>query len=70
MAAAADGKNGDLQRYQAYLETLTFIQIDSRLGGKVGWSDITQKILIEASNRWPSATTHVIGPGHNPMNQF
>jgi RNA polymerase sigma-70 factor (ECF subfamily) len=37
-----------LQRFQVYLETLTFIQIDPRLRGKVGWSDIIQKTLIEA----------------------
>jgi RNA polymerase sigma-70 factor (subfamily 1) len=37
-----------LQRFQAYLQTLTFIQIDPRLRGKAGWSDVIQKTLIEA----------------------
>jgi len=49
MPALTDRKNGDLQRFQAYLETLTFIQIDPRLRGKFGWSDIIQNTLIEAS---------------------
>lgn len=48
MPASSARENGDLQRFQAYLETLTFIQIDPRLRGKVGWSDIIQKTLIEA----------------------
>ncbi len=48
MSASTDRRDGDLQRFQAYLETLTFIQIDPRLRGKVGWSDIVQKTLIEA----------------------
>jgi RNA polymerase sigma-70 factor (ECF subfamily) len=47
MSASADRKNGDLLRFKAYLETLTFIQIDPRLRGKFGWSDIIQKTLIE-----------------------
>lgn len=48
MSASTDRRDGDLQGFQAYLETLTFIQIDPRLRGKVGWSDIVQKTLIEA----------------------
>jgi RNA polymerase sigma-70 factor (ECF subfamily) len=48
MSASADRKNGDLQRFKAYLETLTLIQIDPRLRGKFGLSDIIQKTLIEA----------------------
>lgn len=48
MSAPTDRRDGDLQRFQAYLETVTFIQIDPRLRGKVGWSDIVQKTLIEA----------------------
>ena len=48
MSASTDQRDGDLQRFQAYLETLTFIQIDPRLRSKVGWSDIIQKTLIEA----------------------
>jgi RNA polymerase sigma-70 factor (subfamily 1) len=41
--------NQALEKYRAYLETLTFIQIDPRLWGKFGWSDIIQKTLIEAT---------------------
>jgi RNA polymerase sigma-70 factor (subfamily 1) len=48
MSASADRANRSLERFQAYLETLTFIQIDPRLRGKEGWSDIIQKTLIEA----------------------
>jgi RNA polymerase sigma-70 factor (subfamily 1) len=49
MPASTDRANRDLQRFQAYLETLTFLQIDPRLRGKFGWSDIIQKTLFEAS---------------------
>src|SRR5262249_7218866 len=49
MSASPDGANRSLQRFQAYLETLTFIQIDPRLRGKFGWSDIIQNTLLEAS---------------------
>jgi RNA polymerase sigma-70 factor (ECF subfamily) len=48
VAPSTDQVNSVLERYQAYLETLTFIQIDPRLRGKVGRSDIIQKTLIEA----------------------
>ena len=41
--------NQALEKYRAYLETLTFIQIDPRLRGKFGWSDIIQGTLIEAT---------------------
>jgi RNA polymerase sigma-70 factor (subfamily 1) len=49
MSASSERANHSLQRFQAYLETLTFIQIDPRLRGKFGWSDIIQNTLIEAS---------------------
>lgn len=48
MCVSAERVNRSLQRYQAYLETMTFIQIDPRLRGKVGWSDIIQNTVIEA----------------------
>jgi RNA polymerase sigma-70 factor (subfamily 1) len=41
--------NQALEKYRAYLETLTFVQIDPRLRGKFGWSDIIQGTLIEAT---------------------
>jgi RNA polymerase sigma-70 factor (subfamily 1) len=44
-----DAVNQALERYRAYLETLTLIQIDPRLRGKFGWSDVIQGTLIEAS---------------------
>lgn len=48
MSASSEQVNRSLQQFKAYLETLTFIQIDPRLRVKVGWSDIIQKTLIEA----------------------
>lgn len=46
MSPSSDRINHCLQRFQAYLETLTWIQIDPRL--RAGWSDLIQKTLIEA----------------------
>jgi RNA polymerase sigma-70 factor (ECF subfamily) len=40
--------NQALTEFQAYLETLTFIQIDPRLRGKFGLSDVIQNTLLEA----------------------
>jgi RNA polymerase sigma-70 factor (subfamily 1) len=40
--------NQALEEYRAYLETLTFIQIDPRLRSKFGRSDIVQQTLVEA----------------------
>ena len=40
--------NQALEEFRAYLETLTFIQIDPRLRGKFGLSDVVQDTLIEA----------------------
>jgi len=42
--------NQALEKYRAYLETLTYIQVDPRLRGKFGLSDIIQNTLLEASN--------------------
>ena len=43
-----DAVNQALGEYRAYLETLTRIQIDPRLRGKFGMSDIVQQTLVEA----------------------
>jgi RNA polymerase sigma-70 factor, ECF subfamily len=40
--------NQALGEFRAYLETLTFLQIDPRLRGKFGLSDVVQDTLIEA----------------------
>jgi RNA polymerase sigma-70 factor (subfamily 1) len=40
--------NQALGEFRAYLETLTFIQIDPRLRSKFSMSDIVQKTLVEA----------------------
>jgi RNA polymerase sigma-70 factor (ECF subfamily) len=37
-----------LARYQAYLECLTYIQIDPRLWRRFGWSDVVNQTLLEA----------------------
>jgi RNA polymerase sigma-70 factor (ECF subfamily) len=44
----ADAVNEALEEYRAYLETLTFIQIDPRLRSKFGLSDVVQDTLVEA----------------------
>jgi RNA polymerase sigma-70 factor (subfamily 1) len=49
VAGNADAVNHALEKYRAYLETLTFIQIDPRLRGKFGLSDIVQVTLDEAT---------------------
>jgi RNA polymerase sigma-70 factor (ECF subfamily) len=48
MPCRSDAVNQALEEYRAYLETLTFIQIDPRLRGKFGMSDIVQQTLLEA----------------------
>jgi RNA polymerase sigma-70 factor (subfamily 1) len=48
MSAPADAENLALQRYRAYLECLTYIQIDPRLRRRFGFSDVLQKTLLEA----------------------
>jgi RNA polymerase sigma-70 factor (ECF subfamily) len=48
MCVSTEQENRSLQRIRAYLETLTFIQIDPRLRGKVSWSNIIQNTMIEA----------------------
>jgi hypothetical protein len=41
-------ENRDLEEYRAYLETLTYIQIDPRLRSEFSLSDIIQNTLLEA----------------------
>jgi RNA polymerase sigma-70 factor, ECF subfamily len=43
-----DAVNQALEEYRAYLETLTFLQIDPRLRSKFGLSDVVQDTLLEA----------------------
>jgi RNA polymerase sigma-70 factor (ECF subfamily) len=49
MPVSPDPRNEFIKEFQAYLETLTSIQIDPRLRSKFGMSDIIQKTLLEAS---------------------
>jgi RNA polymerase sigma-70 factor (ECF subfamily) len=37
-----------LERYRAYLDCLTYIQVDPRLWRRFGWSDIVNHTLLEA----------------------
>jgi RNA polymerase sigma-70 factor (ECF subfamily) len=48
MTDEADRANRVLERYRAYLETLTAIQLDPRLRSKFGLSDLIQNTLLEA----------------------
>jgi RNA polymerase sigma-70 factor (ECF subfamily) len=48
MPRSADACNQLLEEYRAYLETLTFIQIDPRLRSVIGMSDVIQNTLLEA----------------------
>ena len=49
MLCEPEAVNRALEEYRAYLETLTFIQIDPRLRAKFGLSEIIQGTLFEAS---------------------
>ena len=48
MADSVDACNQLLEEFRAYLETLTYIQIDPRLRREFGMSDIIQNTLLEA----------------------
>jgi len=48
MRCESGSVNQTLEEFRAYLETLTFIQIDPRLQSKIGRSDIVQQTLIDA----------------------
>jgi RNA polymerase sigma-70 factor (ECF subfamily) len=48
LTLSRDAVNQALEQYRAYLETLTFIQVDPRIRQKVGMSDIIQNTLLEA----------------------
>jgi RNA polymerase sigma-70 factor (ECF subfamily) len=48
MPGHRDAANQVLEEFRAYLETLTFIQIDPALRAKFGLSDVIQNTLLEA----------------------
>ena len=48
MSVPIDAVNRALGEYRAYLETLTWIQIDPRLQCELSMSDIIQNTLLEA----------------------
>jgi RNA polymerase sigma-70 factor, ECF subfamily len=48
MPGHPDATNQALEEFRAYLETLTFIQIDPALRGKFELSDVIQNTLLEA----------------------
>jgi RNA polymerase sigma-70 factor (subfamily 1) len=48
MPSQTDAVNQTLEEYRAYLETLTFIQINPRLRSEFSMSDIIQNTLLEA----------------------
>jgi RNA polymerase sigma-70 factor (ECF subfamily) len=48
MPAPPDSVNRALGQFRAYLECLTYIQIDPRLRGRFGFSDVVQHTLAEA----------------------
>jgi RNA polymerase sigma-70 factor (subfamily 1) len=50
MPRSPDACSRLLEEFRAYLETLTFIQIDPRLRSKFSMSDLVQNTLLEA---WP-----------------
>src|SRR5262249_39235508 len=51
MTNSTEVVNRTLEEYRAYLETLTLIQVDPRLRGKVRQSDMVQVTLVEAWNQ-------------------
>jgi RNA polymerase sigma-70 factor (ECF subfamily) len=48
MLRSTETVNEALEEFRAYLETLTFIQIDPRLRSKFGQSDVVQDTLVAA----------------------
>jgi RNA polymerase sigma-70 factor (ECF subfamily) len=48
MPAQPESTDHVLERYRAYLECLTFIQVDPRLWRRFGWSDVVNQTLLEA----------------------
>jgi RNA polymerase sigma-70 factor, ECF subfamily len=47
-AMLPDSTDNVLERYRAYLECLTHIQVDPRLWRRFGWSDVINHTLLEA----------------------
>jgi RNA polymerase sigma-70 factor (subfamily 1) len=50
MPTSADACNEVMKEYRAYLETLTFIQVDPRLRSEFSMSDVIQETLLKAWN--------------------
>ena len=48
MPTSGESPDRALEQYRAYLECLTFIQVDPRLWRRFGWSDIVNHTLLEA----------------------
>jgi RNA polymerase sigma-70 factor (ECF subfamily) len=48
MPTQPESSNDILERYRAYLDCLTWIQVDPRLWRRFGWSDVVNHTLLEA----------------------
>jgi RNA polymerase sigma-70 factor (ECF subfamily) len=48
MPAEPESTDRILDRYRAYLDCLTYIQVDPRLWRRFGWSDVINQTLLEA----------------------
>src|SRR5262245_26956951 len=48
MATQPESTDQVLERYRAYLNCLTYIQVDPRLWRRFGWSDVVNQTLLEA----------------------
>jgi RNA polymerase sigma-70 factor (subfamily 1) len=48
MPTPPDSTDAILERYRAYLDCLTLIQVDPRLWRRFGWSDVVNHTLLEA----------------------
>ncbi len=48
MATQPESTDQVLERYRAYLNCLTYIQVDPRLWRRFGWSDVVNHTLLEA----------------------
>ena len=48
MPTPPESTDSILERYRAYLDCLTHIQVDPRLWRRFGWSDVVNQTLLEA----------------------
>jgi RNA polymerase sigma-70 factor (ECF subfamily) len=48
MPTQPESTDNVLERYRAFLECLTYIQVDPRLWRRFGWSDVVNQTLLEA----------------------